>query len=407
MRNTTAKNVMRKSRITLVAPLLLCLVLSQYLAAQRSYTVTDVGRVNDLNDETAGAAGINNAGLVVGQALLPSGPDRAFLWIRGDIFDLGTFGGSASGARAINARGDIVGKADTFAGPEHAFFWETGKLLDLGTFGGAFSEANGINARGWTVGFSATTIPDPTGTTGPQESHAFVRIPNGPLQDIGTLGGPNSIAIGINDNGRIVGWSQVDFNIGDFGIPDLHAATWVDGVITDLGGLGGAVTLALAANNRGVAVGQSFLAGNPTFHAVLWENGTLHDLGTLPGDFASAASDINSKGTVVGASLSDTFSPRAFIWQSGVMTDLNSLIHAGSGWFLLSATHINDTNQIVGNGFFNGELHAFLLTPSFGGGRTGSPKTSSPVSLSDTTRQWLIWGRSGLLKHESGRFKSH
>jgi hypothetical protein len=88
------------------------------------------------------------------------------------------------------------------------------------------------------------------------------------------------------------------------------------------------------------------------------------------------------------------------------MTDLNTLIPADSGWILLSASHINDMGQIAGNGFLNGVLHAFLLIPSFGGGRTGSTKPSSAISLSETTRQWLIWGKSGLLKHKSGQFKS-
>ena len=254
--------------------------------------------------------------MVVGQALLPAGPDRPFLWIKGNIFDLGTFGGPNGGARSINARGDIVGKADTAAGPpkqEHAFFWSEGVMHDLGTFGGYSSTANSINNRGWIVGAADTTIPDPTGTIGPTENHAFLRTVDGTLQDLGTLGGPNSHALSINDKGVIVGWSQVDFNIGAFGIPDLHPAMWVNGVLTRLPDLGGSVSLAIHVNNNGTAVGQSFVADDSAFFAVMWKNGVLTNLGALGTDVASSAGSINNRGQVAGMSFDANFSPRAFL----------------------------------------------------------------------------------------------
>jgi probable HAF family extracellular repeat protein len=396
MRNTRAKSFTRlNARVTLIGGFLLCLVLCPPVAAQVSYTVTDVGKVNDLG---GGAGGINNRGAVVGQEILPGGTDRPFLWIRGAVLDLGTFGGPGGGAHAINQRGQVVGEADTADDVEHAFLWDQGTLLDLLSFGGGHSESNGINSRGEVVGFAATTIPDPTQTTGDTESHAFLWA-GGPMKDLGTLGGPNSIAIDINDSGLIVGWSQVDFNIGDFGIPDLHPATWENGVITRLPDLGGPISLAIGVNNRGVAVGQSF---SPDFilHAVMWKNGAVKDLGILSGDSSSSASRINNKDQVVGTSSSD-ISSRAFVWQNGVMTDLNTLIPADSGWVLLGAGDINDMGQIVGIGVLNGDLHSFLLTPSSGGGKTGSTKASVAAPLSQGILRHLIWGRSGLLKRQS------
>jgi probable HAF family extracellular repeat protein len=404
MKNTKAKNLTTyRSAVTLVAPFLLSLAISQSLAAQTSYTVTDIGPLNDINNEVApGAACINNAGMVVGQALLPAGPDRPFLWIKGNIFDLGTFGGPNGGARGINARGEVVGTADTAAVPEqeHAFFWKDGVMHDLGTLGGDSSVANSINNRGWTAGAADTTIPDPTGTIGPTENHAFLRRLDGALQDLGTLGGPNSHAISINDNGMIVGWSQVDFAIGTFGIPDLHPAMWVHGVPKRLPDLGGSVSLAISVNNHGTAVGQSFLADDSAFYAVMWQNGELSNLGAVGDDVLSSASSINNRGDVVGSSVTTSFASRAFRWQKGVMIDLNTLIPANSGWVLLGAAHINDAGQIVGSGALNGNLHAFLLTPS-PGGRSAATGAPASVPLSPAMIQSLIWGRTGLVRHVS------
>jgi probable HAF family extracellular repeat protein len=49
---------------------------------------------------------------------------------------------------------------------------------------------------------------------------------------------------------------------------------------------------------------------------------------------------------------------------SAGMLDLNSTIPAGSGWDLNSANAINASGQIVGDGLYNGQIHAFLLTPN-------------------------------------------
>jgi probable HAF family extracellular repeat protein len=70
-------------------------------------------------------------------------------------------------------------------------------VTDLGTLGGSNSIADGINASGQVVGYSATTGGD---------SHAFL-YSGGIMTDLGTLGGAESIALGINDGGQIVGYS--------------------------------------------------------------------------------------------------------------------------------------------------------------------------------------------------------
>ena len=96
----------------------------------------------------------------------------------------------------------IVGRYDTDGGSTHGFLFSANHLTDLGTLGGGNSEALGINQSGIIVGDSETS----NGTT-----RAFVF--NGTsMQDLGALSGfaKTSAARAINDRGQIVGESDSD-----------------------------------------------------------------------------------------------------------------------------------------------------------------------------------------------------
>ena len=60
-----------------------------------------------------------------------------FLWNKGVLTDLGTFGGNFGSAFWINEAGEVVGWANT-PGDQmaHAFLWKNGVMTDLGTVNG-------------------------------------------------------------------------------------------------------------------------------------------------------------------------------------------------------------------------------------------------------------------------------
>ena len=82
------------------------------------------------------------------------------------------------------------------------------------------------------------------------------------MTDLGTLGGPLSIALSINDRGQVVGWRQT-------ALGEDYAFTWQDGTMTDLAPLRGVFNYALGINNGGQIAGQSETTSGNT-HAVLW-----------------------------------------------------------------------------------------------------------------------------------------
>jgi probable HAF family extracellular repeat protein len=97
----------------------------------------------------------------------------------------------------------------------------------------------------------------------------------------------------------------------------------------------------------------------------MYSGGTMTAL-PVPGT-ESYGGDINDWGHVVGAMRAGGgFSNfHAYIFADGVATNLNSLIPAGSGLHLVSASGINNAGQIVGLAFdARGGYHAFLLNPA-------------------------------------------
>jgi probable HAF family extracellular repeat protein len=137
-------------------------------------------------------------------------------------------------------------------------------------------------------------------------------------------------------------------------------------------------------NNRGEVVGYSETS-NSELHAFLYANGQIRDLGALPGGTQSLAYGLNNVGQIVGAADDAAGGLRAVLYDGVRLRNLNTLVRNGAGWVLRVATAINDGGEIVGEGAFQGEEHAFLLTPETV--PRGKSLSSTTVSLKESRRE--------------------
>ena len=168
---------------------------------------------------------INDSGLVVG------GLERGFIWDGIEMVPLGSLP-ILSLHRALryqqsrtSGRGGVpINSSDLLP-----FIWEDGTIRELPGLGGTgrgYAEA--INEFGQVAGVADTPA---SGVT----SHAVLW--DGEIHDLGTLGGPQSFAVAINNLGQVVGSSETADG-------SSHAFLWDGRKMHDLGTLGGAASAA-------------------------------------------------------------------------------------------------------------------------------------------------------------------
>jgi probable HAF family extracellular repeat protein len=255
------------------------------------------------------------------------------------VTDLGPVGPAGQPFYVTN-NGLVGGASATASGSYHGVFWYRGLQSDVGTFGGSNSTAYGVNVKAEVVGWAETSETDPYG----EDFCGF---------------GTHNICLPF---------------------------VWQSGLMSPLPTLGGKSGTAYMVNSRGQAAGVAETSGwDPTcpapqkfqFKPVIWTNGAVQELPTSAGDIEGAAFTVNESGQAVGASgACSAFNPisllnfqplHALLWENGVVTDLGSLGgtgHAGG----ISARSINNMGQVVGGSDLRGDqtFHAFLWTKSMG-----------------------------------------
>lgn len=131
------------------------------------------------------------------------------------------------------------------------------------------------------------------------------------VEVVGTLGNW-SFASDAGEDGSVAG-----FGYTVVGSEALRLAFVARGGTTVLlPGLGGSETVALGVNGTGTVVGASRLLGNETFHAVLWKGGAVVDLGKDLG-VGSFAEDVNDADQVVGEFFDAALQSLAVRWLEG------------------------------------------------------------------------------------------
>lgn len=340
----------------------------------QTYTPLSLGT---LGGTASAANAISSVGHIVGWAQDAAGRQQAFLWRQGAMTGLGFIPGTTSSvATAVNRHGRVTGASLNNPLDQKAFLYDNGNLVNLGTLGGASSAGRGINDRGEITGW--TQIPNMTPiSTDPQ---TFIWRTNTMSRVASYYNYSSCEGNAINQTGLVAGitatwtphlrwWAYVWSDLNGNGSNDF-------GEMKLMGTLGGLFSYARGINDRNEVVGaaqntqgvtRAFLvspvngAWKVPASEIVITNALMVDLGSLAGPTGtSEALSINNLGTIVGTSSSSN-GPRAVLWRSGSITDLNTLIPEASGWTLQAATGINDREEIVGYGMYQGEQRAFLL----------------------------------------------
>ena len=327
---------MRTRALALAAGVLLTASSAQ---AQPRYVVVNLGILAEAPAGTSEGWSINAGGTVAGASSYNPATLSAFRGVvandQGMTALVQPLAGGLSRAHEINDSGQVAGwdRAPGATDRRLPVLWTGGIPTILNTLPQHTNAlALSLNTQGVAVGQSA---PAPSGGNG---SRAVVWNGVTPT-DLGTLGGQQSLAQGINDAGQIVGFSFLADG-------SLRATLWENGSIVNLGS-GGNFSYATAINNKGQIVGSSTGPFNP--RAYLWDHGTMTNIDPRGTGGDSIAYDINELGSIVGEYRTSAGVPQGFLWYFGQFYDLTDLLHPSSqGWTVQVARGINDAGQITG-----------------------------------------------------------
>jgi hypothetical protein len=164
--------------------------------------------------ELTTAFGVNDRGWVVGTYApkgAPRNPDGTYQEFHGYLLRNGRFsridapGAPGTELYEVNNRGDMVGiSADPLTREQRGILLDRrGRVTEIEIPGGQYTIPFGINDRGQIVGYTADVAPD--GTASNLHGFALLKGVKGPVTRVDFPGAPQTVALGINDRGQVVG----------------------------------------------------------------------------------------------------------------------------------------------------------------------------------------------------------
>lgn len=280
------------------------------------------------------------------------------------------------------------------------------RVHNLGTLAPlSSSSAAAINDSGLVAGTMSSGVD--------RTREVFVGTGQDDLRLLGSLGGPLSVALGINNRGDVAGWSLNADNVQrpalysggawrDLAAPFGSFARGVANAVNDAGQATGQIsgqtfiydgTLSrelrvgntsegLGINDRGVVVGGAVMPGDVVRRPFMYDNGTATLLPSLGGTFGQAHA-VNNAGQVVGYSYTAQGELLPFLYSGGKMTALAS---EGFG----EAFDVNERGWVVGMYNFD----AFLW-------RDGVRHDLNALVAPDQAGRWTLLSAQGI--NESGQ----
>jgi len=291
-----------------------------------------IHKLGGLGGIEGAAEAINNEGTIVGYSANSHGLTRAFVWSDGNMTELRSeWPVCPPGAPCLTSEANGISDDGAIAGmifialngqqPEHAVRWESSSAQS--TSAALYptelpGTARDVNNAGIVVGHVHGTNTRPFFSFWGQ----WEKLPLPPHASGPTYGQAERI----NNQDVIVGWTEATWHEGDD--PEempSHALRWTHPIplnstyaVQDLGTLGGRNSRASDVNEDGTIVGWSDVYVNflPVYRAFIWREGMgMKALPPLPGYAYSQAYGINKSNWVVGTSTKLSGERRATLWK--------------------------------------------------------------------------------------------
>lgn len=300
--------------------------------------------VNITNGDNISIVGLSETNLAVGKTWKKSGmqssSERAIVWADNVLTQIDVGPCFNSQAMSVGEGNVIVGTA-TNPSKWGIFSWveDNGVVSKLDGLGGSNVMVEDTNGK---IHCGQANLPN-------RISRA-VKWENGQCIDLGTLGGPASLARAINKNGSVVGSSRVNTSNNIMG-----AFIHKDGKMYALPKIDTLHSHAWGVNDNDDVVGA--VAGG--WKPAKWEKA---EKVVVLSESQGQAFDINNEGFVVGTVGNPGF---AFIHDGKKLHNLNDLTEGLNGITLAVARRINNQGCIAAYGFDSKYvLTGFVLIPA-------------------------------------------